>query len=174
MIRSPVVEVAPRRAVRSPAGPSSSLPPAVLTALRSIVADMRDISRDCIRGPAELVLWFHRMSGRVEGVSRMTVPGATSFTLSTRSADRSQDMVKTTIPSSQKVAIVAANGTLPARDLHGEDTFRLSGRALADAVFGKGSHTVSTPSRRTVTSRKGRPVLVETVHSAVTQFEMFP
>lgn len=196
MIRRPIVEVVPRRGARPASGLPSPLPDAVLSALAAIVADMRDIPRDCIRDPAELVLWLRRMAGRVEAVSRMTVPGATSCLIDTRSAHRPEGMVKLTTPSSQKVAIVAERVMLPERDLRGEDTSRLSGHALADAVFSKGvksletlsegthavstlvpakgTHILRTPSYRTITSRKRHTVKIETRRSTpANQLDMF-
>lgn len=72
------VEVIRRRGPRPAEPPSAPLPPTVLSALGAIVRDMRDVPRDCIRDPAELVIWLRRMAGRVEGVGRMRVVGVVS------------------------------------------------------------------------------------------------
>ena len=48
----------------------------MLSALASIVRDMRDVPRDCLRDPAELLFWLRRMANRVDGVGRMRVAGS--------------------------------------------------------------------------------------------------
>ena len=53
----------------------SALSPTAITALESIAAALRDVPRDCIRDPGELVMWLRKLARRVDGVAAMRAPG---------------------------------------------------------------------------------------------------
>lgn len=161
------------------ASDTTPLPAEVLKALKAITSEMRNIPRDVIIDRQELIHFMNRMARRVDGVAALRV------TL-TPPRPKHPPQPAAGVPASQ-VTPTGAERAGSARDGHNGHTPSLSGRALAAVVFSgdlrnedtsaMGTQIVRTPQRReeprTITSRKGRAVRVETRSSgAVRQLEL--
>ncbi len=110
------------------------LPDAVQAVLQAIGSDLRDIPRDCLMDRMELLHWLRRMARRVDAVAAMTTPAnARDHRTIERPRHRHTDIGRS-----------------------------LTSREVAEAVFGKAKPTKSRTAPRTIITRKGRSVQVET------------
>ena len=119
---------------RSPPPNTAPLPDPVRAALGSIASDLRDIPRDCLTDRMELLHWLRRTANRVDGVSAMAVAATTG-----------------------KSPVVARP-----RHRHPDAARPVSAREVAEAVFGAAKPRAARTAPRTITTREGRSVRVET------------
>lgn len=100
------------------------LPTTIVSALRSIVSDMRDIPRDCIVDRAELLHWLRGLARRVEGIQAMRVPSAEHLRQGRKIHKRQAD--KATTARAAAEALFHTNRT--ERVTHGEVRTQGDGR----------------------------------------------
>jgi len=110
------------------------LPDAVQAMLSAISSNLRDIPRDCLVDRMELMHWLRRMARRVDGVAAMT-----------------------TLASARDHRTIERP-----RHRHTDIGRSLTSREVAEAVFGAAKPKSTRTPPRTITTRKGRSVRVET------------